>query len=97
MAIDRAATLRNAEKLLRTGKLEPAIAEYLRVVEAQPQDWNTANILGYLGVKMLENIEHRWDNPTEEEQVKLGRKPGEGHKKLFEVREFENDRQRRAR
>jgi tetratricopeptide (TPR) repeat protein len=51
VAIDRAATLRNAEKLLRTGKLEPAIAEYLRVVEAQPQDWNTANILGDLYVR----------------------------------------------
>ena len=45
----------------------------------------------YLGVKMLEDIERRWDNPTEEERVKLGRKPGEGRKKLFEVREFEND------
>src|SRR5207244_8596912 len=45
----------------------------------------------YPGVKMLEDIERRWDNPTEEEQVKLGRKPGEGRKKLFEVREFEND------
>jgi tetratricopeptide (TPR) repeat protein len=51
VAIDRAATLRNAEKLLRTGKLEPAIAEYLRVVEAQPQDWNTANMLGDLYVR----------------------------------------------
>jgi tetratricopeptide (TPR) repeat protein len=51
LALDRAATLRNAEKLLRTGKLEPAIAEYLRVVEAQPQDWNTANMLGDLYVR----------------------------------------------
>src|SRR6266849_9424301 len=51
VAIDRAATLRNAEKLLRTGKLEPAIAEYLRVVEAQPRDWNTSNTLGDLYVK----------------------------------------------
>jgi tetratricopeptide (TPR) repeat protein len=49
--IDRIATLRNAEKLLRTGKLEPAIAEYLRVVEDQPRDWNTANTLGDLYVK----------------------------------------------
>ena len=48
MAIDRPAILRNAEKLLRQGKLESAIAEYLRVVEDQPQDWNTANILGDL-------------------------------------------------
>jgi tetratricopeptide (TPR) repeat protein len=51
VAFDRAVTLRNAEKLLRTGKLEPAIAEYLRVVEAQPQDWNTANMLGDLYVR----------------------------------------------
>ena len=48
MAIDRAATLRNAEKLLRQGKPDAAIAEYLRVVEDQPRDWNTANILGDL-------------------------------------------------
>ncbi len=48
VAIDRPAILRNAEKLLRQGKLEPAIAEYLRVVEDQPRDWNTANILGDL-------------------------------------------------
>ena len=44
----------------------------------------------YLGVKILEDIERRWDNPTEEEQQK-GRKPGEGRKKLFEVREEVND------
>ena len=48
MPIDRTAILRNAEKLLRQGKVEPAIAEYLRVVDDQPRDWNTANILGDL-------------------------------------------------
>lgn len=48
MPIDRAETLRNAEKLLRQGKLNLAIAEYLRVVEDQPRDWNTANLLGDL-------------------------------------------------
>ncbi len=48
MPIDRAATLRNAEKLLRQGKLEAAIADYVRVVEDQPSDWNTANTLGDL-------------------------------------------------
>jgi tetratricopeptide (TPR) repeat protein len=46
--IERAAVLRNAEKLLRQGKLDMAIAEYLRVVEDQPHDWNTANTLGDL-------------------------------------------------
>jgi tetratricopeptide (TPR) repeat protein len=46
--IDRTGILRNAEKLLRQGKLDLAIAEYLRIVEDQPRDWNTANILGDL-------------------------------------------------
>ncbi|OLD63641.1 MAG: hypothetical protein AUF65_01745 [Chloroflexi bacterium 13_1_20CM_50_12] len=45
----------------------------------------------YLGFKMFEDIERRWDNPTEEEQGKLGRKPGMGHQKIFEVRELDND------
>ncbi len=45
----------------------------------------------YLGFKMLEDIERRWDNPTKEEQEKLGRKPGMGHQKIFEVRELDND------
>jgi stage V sporulation protein R len=45
----------------------------------------------YLGVKMLEDIERRWDNPTEEERLKWGRPGGEGRKKLFEVRAEEND------
>jgi stage V sporulation protein R len=45
----------------------------------------------HLGLKLLEDIERRWDNPTEEEQVKLGRTPGQGRAKLFEVRELEND------
>lgn len=48
MPFDRTATLRNAEKLLRQGKLDAAIAEYLRVVEEDPRDWNTANALGDL-------------------------------------------------
>jgi stage V sporulation protein R len=45
----------------------------------------------HLGYRILEDIERRWDNPTEEEQAKLGRKPGEGRKKIFEVRETESD------
>ncbi len=48
MAIDRVATLRNAEKLLRQGKLDLAIAEYAKVVEEEPRDWNTANLIGDL-------------------------------------------------
>ena len=45
----------------------------------------------YLGYKMLEAIEKRWDNPTEEEQERLERQPGMGRRKIFEVRELDND------
>ncbi|HEY7786228.1 MAG TPA: SpoVR family protein [Pyrinomonadaceae bacterium] len=45
----------------------------------------------YLGYKIYEDIERRWDNPTEEEREKFGRKGGEGREKIFEVREIEND------
>ena len=45
----------------------------------------------YLGFKMFEDIEKRWDNPTKEEQERLGRQPGMGNQKIFEVRELDND------
>jgi tetratricopeptide (TPR) repeat protein len=51
VAFDRDSTLRKAEKLLRQGRLDAAIAEYLQVIEDQPRDWNTANILGDLYVR----------------------------------------------
>jgi tetratricopeptide (TPR) repeat protein len=52
VAIDREDTLKKAEKLLRQGKLDEAIAEYLMVVEAHPGDWATANTLGDLYVRV---------------------------------------------
>ena len=48
MALDRDSTLKKAEKLLRQGRLDGAIAEYVKLVEDQPRDWNTANALGDL-------------------------------------------------
>jgi tetratricopeptide (TPR) repeat protein len=48
VAFDRVVTLRNAEKLIRQGKLEAGIAEYVRIVEDAPGDWNAKNILGDL-------------------------------------------------
>ncbi len=51
MAFDRDGTLKKAEKLLRQGRLEPAIAEYVRVVEDNPGDWSTSNTLGELYVR----------------------------------------------
>lgn len=45
----------------------------------------------YLGYKMFEDIERRWDQPTSEEMERFGRKPGMGRQKLFEVRELDSD------
>lgn len=45
----------------------------------------------YIGFKLFEDIERRWDNPSMEEQERLGRKPGMGKQKMFEVREMDND------
>ena len=43
--------LRKAEKLLRQGRLDGAIAEYVNVLEAEPNDWATTNALGDLYVR----------------------------------------------
>lgn len=45
----------------------------------------------YLGLKIFEDIERRYDNPTKEMQEKQGVKPGSGREKIFEVREIESD------
>lgn len=51
MPFDRDATLRKAQKLLRQGRLDLAVAEYRSVIDHQPSDWNTANTLGDLYVR----------------------------------------------
>ncbi|WP_341281624.1 SpoVR family protein [Paenibacillus sp. FSL H8-0537] len=45
----------------------------------------------YLGLKIFEDIEKRWDKPTVEEQRRFGRVPGKGREKMFEVRELDSD------
>ncbi|OXM15180.1 SpoVR family protein [Paenibacillus herberti] len=45
----------------------------------------------YLGLKIFENIEKRWDEPNEEDQRRFGHKPGRGREKIFEVRELDSD------
>jgi len=70
--IDRALTLRNAEKLIRQGKLDAGIAEYLRIVEDTPGDWNAKNTLGDLYAragqteKAIEQFTEIADNLSEE-------------------------------
>jgi tetratricopeptide (TPR) repeat protein len=48
---DREGALKSAEKALKQGRIDAAIAEYVRIVEAQPRDWNSANALGDLYVR----------------------------------------------
>jgi stage V sporulation protein R len=45
----------------------------------------------YLGYKILEDIERRWDKPSAGERGRAGREGGEGRAKIFEVRELDND------
>jgi tetratricopeptide (TPR) repeat protein len=49
--IDRDATLKRAEKLLRQGNIDAAIAEYARLTAEYPQDWTSVNALGDLYVR----------------------------------------------
>ena len=55
MAIDRDAVLKEADKLLRQNKLDGAIAQYVRLLDDQPQDWNTVNTLGDVYVRAGKN------------------------------------------
>ncbi len=45
----------------------------------------------FLGLKIFEDIEKRWNDPTEEERREYGRLPGKGREKIFEVRALESD------
>jgi len=45
----------------------------------------------HLGLKVWEDIEKRWDNPTAEEEREHGPEKKGGREKIFEVREVERD------
>jgi stage V sporulation protein R len=45
----------------------------------------------YLGYKIYEDIERRWNEPSDEERKKFNRPGSEGRDKIFEVRELDND------
>jgi len=51
VSINRDTVLKTAEKLLRVGKLDEAIEQYVRLVDQHPQDWNAINTLGDLYVR----------------------------------------------
>ncbi len=54
MSFDKIKVMRNAEKCLSQGKIRAAISEYKRVVENDPKDFGTMNILGDLYLKNSE-------------------------------------------
>jgi stage V sporulation protein R len=75
-------------------ELELSAAEYVEfaqlhasVIAPSKQSLNPYLV----GLKMFEDLERRWDNPTDEERRELGRIPGQGKAKIFEVRETESD------
>ncbi|HVT03235.1 MAG TPA: tetratricopeptide repeat protein, partial [Thermoanaerobaculia bacterium] len=57
MAIQRDKVITNAEKLVAKGKIEPAIKEYERLLDDNPNDVNTLNRIGDLWVRINRNDE----------------------------------------
>ncbi|MCL4553339.1 MAG: SpoVR family protein [Candidatus Marsarchaeota archaeon] len=45
----------------------------------------------YIGMKIFEDIEKRWNEPSEEERRVFGRRGNEGRQKILDVREVDND------
>ncbi|MBO8163640.1 MAG: SpoVR family protein [Brevibacillus sp.] len=70
---------------------EAETIEYARLHASVIQPSPTSINPYHLGLKIFEEIERRYDNPSEEEQQRFGRKPGRGRAKIFEVRELESD------
>lgn len=54
-AFDRDGALKRADKALRQGRIDAAIAEYLAVTEAEPRDWSSARALGDLYARAGQN------------------------------------------
>lgn len=54
MSFDKVKAMRNAERYLSQGKIRAAIGEYKLVVESDPRDFSTMNILGDLCTKNSE-------------------------------------------
>jgi tetratricopeptide (TPR) repeat protein len=52
MAFDKVKTLRAAERYLALGKIPAAVKEYCKIVEDDPDDFTTVNMLGDLYVRV---------------------------------------------
>lgn len=79
------------QRILREMDLTPGEAiEFAKLNAGVVQPSRTGINPYYLGLKILEDIEERYDNP-DAEMLRRGVKPGSGREKLFEVREIESD------
>lgn len=65
--------------------------EYAKLNANVIQPSKTAINPYYLGLKIFEDIEERYNHPTQEMMEKQGIKPNSGREKIFEVREIESD------
>lgn len=52
MAIDKSKLLKSAEKFIASGKVSPAIDEYLKILKENPKDWNMMIQIGDLYLKI---------------------------------------------
>ncbi|MGD6872055.1 SpoVR family protein [Sutcliffiella horikoshii] len=64
--------------------------EYAKLNAGVVQPSKTSINPYYLGIKIFEDIEERYNNPSES-MLRDGVKPGSGREKMFEVREVESD------
>lgn len=79
------------QRIMRELNLTTAeTVEYAKLNAGVVQPSSTSINPYYLGIKIFEDIEKRYDNPTEEMR-QLGVRPNSGRQKIFEVREIESD------
>ena len=79
------------QRIIRELDLTPGEAiEFAKLNAGVVQPSKTSINPYYLGLKIIEDIEDRYDNPTKE-MMERGVKPGSGREKIFEVREIESD------
>ncbi|MGN1400465.1 MAG: SpoVR family protein [Bacillus sp. (in: firmicutes)] len=79
------------QRILRELDLTPGESiEFAKLNAGVVQPSKTSINPYYLGLKMFEDIEERFDNPTDE-MKKRGVEPGSGRAQMFEVREVESD------
>lgn len=79
------------QRIMRELKLTTTeTIEYAKLNAGVVQPSKTTINPYYLGLKIFEDIEERYNNPTEDMR-KLGVKPNSGREKMYEVREVESD------